>query len=109
MRSALGSAVLITIAVCLVAPAARADQVKGAEVFKAKCATCHGVDGKGETTAGKAMKVKDLASDDIQKQHDSEMKTVIEEGRNKMPAYKGKLTNQQIEDLIQFIRTLRKK
>ena len=32
----------------------------GAAVFKAKCATCHGPDGAGQTSIGKSMKIKDL-------------------------------------------------
>ena len=36
--------------------------------YKAKCATCHGPDGKGDTAMGKTMKVKDLGSADVQKQ-----------------------------------------
>lgn len=39
------------------APAAEPD---GAAVYKAKCASCHGADGRGETPIGKARKVKSL-------------------------------------------------
>jgi mono/diheme cytochrome c family protein len=95
-------------ALAVMAPKMRADAVKGADVYKAKCASCHGADGKGETTMGKTLKVKDLASPEIQNQHDSELKTLLENGKGKMPAYKSKLTDEQIESLVQYIRVLKK-
>ena len=62
-------------------------QDTGAALFKAKCAACHGADGKGETAMGKASKLRDLGSADVQKQTDAELTTIIESGKNKMPAY----------------------
>ncbi len=79
----------------------------GEDVYKAKCASCHGPDGKGQTAIGKKMDLRDLASDDVQKQHDSELKLIIEKGKGKMPGYKGKLTDKQIDDLIVYIRSLK--
>lgn len=86
-----------------------ADEAKGADVYKGKCAMCHGPDGKGQTAMGKNMKLRDLGSSDVQNIHDSELKTLIENGKNKMPAYKGKLTDKQIEDVIQYVRSLKGK
>ena len=34
----------------------------GASDFKGKCAMCHGADGKGDTSMGKTMKLRDLDS-----------------------------------------------
>ena len=34
----------------------------GADVFKTKCASCHGATGAGDTAMGKSMKLKDLGS-----------------------------------------------
>ncbi len=102
----------ILLVLCLTSltiPPARADQAKGAEVYKAKCAMCHGADGKGQTPMGKNLKLKDLGSVEVQSVHDSELKTMIEDGKGKMPANKGKLTNQQVEDVIQYVRTLKAK
>jgi cytochrome c6 len=80
----------------------------GAADFKAKCAACHGASGAGDTTMGKNLKLKDLGSADVQKQSDAELTAVISGGKNKMPSYKGKLTDAQISDLVKFIRTLKK-
>jgi mono/diheme cytochrome c family protein len=76
--------------------------------YKAKCATCHGPDGKGDTAMGKTMKVKDLGSDEVQKQSDTEMTTIIEKGKKPMPGYEGKLTKEQIDGLVKYIRSLKK-
>jgi len=107
-RIAIGAVVLALVS-SLAAPAAFADSETGAALFKTKCAMCHGADGKGDTAMGKNFKLRDLSSDDVQKVHDSEMKTLIENGKGKMPAFKGKLTDKQLGDVIQFLRTLKKK
>jgi mono/diheme cytochrome c family protein len=86
---------------------ARADNAAEA-TYKAKCASCHGPDGKGETAAGKAMKVKDLASADVQKMSDAELTDTIAKGKGKMPAYKT-MTPDQVKDLVAYVRAFGKK
>jgi mono/diheme cytochrome c family protein len=76
--------------------------------YKAKCATCHGPDGKGDTAMGKTMKVKDLGSPEVQSQSDADLATIIEKGKKPMPAYEGKLTKEQIDGLVKYIRSLKK-
>lgn len=76
--------------------------------YKAKCATCHGPDGKGDTAMGKTMKVKDLGSAEVQKQSDADMTTIIEKGKKPMPGYEGKLTKEQIDGLVKYVRSLKK-
>lgn len=80
----------------------------GADTFKAKCAACHGPDGSGNTTMGKNLKLHDLGSADVQKQSDDELTTIITKGKGKMPSYEGKLTKDQISDVVKYIRTLKK-
>jgi mono/diheme cytochrome c family protein len=70
---------------------------------------CHGPDGGGDTPTGKAMKVRDLRSAEVQKQTDAELTAAITNGKNKMPAYKGKLDDAQIKQLVGFVRELAKK
>ena len=79
----------------------------GADTFKAKCAMCHGADGKGETSMGKTMKIRDLGSADVQSQSDADLTKIIADGKGKMPKYDGKLTKDQINDVVKFIRTLK--
>jgi len=78
-----------------------------AALYKTKCASCHGADGSGQTPVGKAMKIRDLRSDEVQKQTDIELTKVIAGGKGKMPAYGKQLSTDQIEGLIAFIRTLK--
>jgi mono/diheme cytochrome c family protein len=80
----------------------------GAADFKAKCAACHGTTGAGDTTMGKNLKLRDLGSADVQKQSDDELTTIISKGKAKMPAYDGKLSKEQIGDVVKFIRSLKK-
>ena len=75
--------------------------------YKAKCAGCHGADGKGDTSMGKMMKIRDLGSADVQSQSDADLTNIITNGKGKMPKYDGKLTADQIKDLVKYIRTLK--
>jgi cytochrome c6 len=81
----------------------------GAAMFKAKCAGCHGADGSGDTAMGKRFNLRDLRSADVQKQTDAELTTIITDGKGKMPAYKGKITDAEIKDLVAAIRDMAKK
>lgn len=60
------------------------DKANGEKVYKAKCASCHGPDGKGETAAGKATKARDICSDEVTKESDAAWTDIITKGKNKM-------------------------
>ena len=79
----------------------------GAALYKSKCAMCHGADGSGSTSMGKSMGLKPLGSPDVQKMSDADLTALITNGKGKMPAYKGKLTDAQISDVVAYIRTLK--
>lgn len=99
-------ALLIAIVAILIAPM-HLFAADGAAVYKAKCASCHGPDGKGETAIGKSMKLKSLGSADVQKTSDADLTKIIADGKGKMPAYKGKLSADEIKALVTYIRTLK--
>ena len=81
-----------------------------AAVFKAKCAACHAADGSGNSATGKALATPDLRSDEVQKQTDAQLIDSITNGKGKkMPAYKGKLTDDEIKQLVGYVRELGKK
>jgi mono/diheme cytochrome c family protein len=105
-RTLLAAAVLLT-GMCIQSSPAKADNTAEA-TYKAKCATCHGPDGKGETPTGKAMKAKDFASDEVQKMGDEDLTEAISKGKGKMPAYKT-LTPDQVKGLIAYVRSFGKK
>ena len=84
------------------------DAVAGKTLFNSKCTLCHGADGTGNTPVGKNLKVKNLHSPEVQNQSDAELKTVITNGKNKMPPFKGKLTDAQIDQALGYVRQLGK-
>src|ERR1700730_5038998 len=83
------------------------------ELFEKKCSVCHGVDGKGETKMGKKFHAPDFTGDKWQKETtDKEIQKAIEEGivengKRKMPAWKDKLTAEQIADLGKYARAFK--
>ena len=78
----------------------------GADTFKAKCATCHGPDGSGNTPMGQKMKVRDLRSSDVQKQSDDELAAIIANGKPPMPAYSKSLTAADTRQLVAYLRSI---
>jgi len=75
-------------------------------LYKSKCAACHGPDGAGATTMGKKLGVKDFRAPEVSKQSDAELFEITKKGKNKMPSYDKKLTDDQIKDLIKYVRNL---
>ena len=98
----------ILILLFLMSVPARAQET-GEGLFKAKCGMCHGPDTSGKTVMGQKLKVPDLHSADVQKKTDAELGQLITKGKEKMPAYEGKLSKEQIEKLVAFIREVGKK
>lgn len=79
------------------------------KTYKAKCAGCHGADGKGNTGAGKALGTHDFSSPDVQKESDADLTQIITAGKNKMPPYGKSLSPAEIKDLVTYIRGFAKK
>jgi cytochrome c6 len=79
----------------------------GVETFKAKCVACHGADGTGNTAAGKALKIRDLTSAEVQGQTDAQLYELIAKGKGKMPAYEKTLGADSCKALVAYIRTLK--
>ena len=84
-------------------------QSAGETLFKSKCAMCHGPDGKGEVPMGKKLNARNLGSTEVQSQSDAQLTEVLTKGKNKMPAYDGKLSKEQIAQLVAYIREFAKK
>jgi mono/diheme cytochrome c family protein len=79
-----------------------------AATYKAKCALCHGADGKGETPVGKKMGAHDFASPEVQKQTDAELSAIIAKGKNKMPGYGNSMKESDIQEMVTYLRQLGK-
>ena len=95
-------AVVAVVLSMLALPLASFAADTAADVYKSKCAMCHGTDGK------KMAGTKEFASPDIQKMSDADLAAAITNGKPpKMPAYKDKLTEGQIKDLAKYVKTLK--
>ena len=93
-------------AVVLTIPNVWAADQATADLYKAKCQSCHGADGKA-TAIGKKLGAKDFQDPDVAKLSEAEMANIVEQGKNKMPPYKGKLTDDQIKALVSYIKQLK--
>lgn len=81
-------------------PALAADSANGAKVFSANCAACH-AGGKNLVQANKTLK-----KDALEKYGMNSAEAIISQvtnGKNAMPAFKGRLTSAQIEDVAAYV------
>jgi cytochrome c6 len=90
----------------LTSSAAAAADPKTADLYKSKCQSCHGPDGKA-TTIGKKLGAKDFQDPEVAKMSEEDLAQVTATGKNKMPAYKGKLTEDQINALAKYIKEMK--
>ena len=112
--------VSITVVMGLIALAAtvkffgssvRANPLAGdaAGTYNSKCAKCHGRDGRSKTTRGRLTHSRDLTSSEWQNDvSDERIYNSISNGKGKMPAFKKSLTDSQIDELVNYVRRLRK-
>ena len=87
---------------------ARADDAS-AKLYGMKCAGCHSADGSGSSAAGKALKVRDFHSPEVQKETEAELADIIAKGKNKMPSYEKSLKPDEIKGLAAYVHDLSKK
>jgi mono/diheme cytochrome c family protein len=81
----------------------------GADTYKASCSMCHGEAGDANTPAGKMFKAASFSSPDAMKLSDADLLLIIKKGKDKMPAWTGVLTDDQMKDVIAHIHTLQTK
>jgi mono/diheme cytochrome c family protein len=78
------------------------------------CAQCHGPDGKANTKMGKMLNAKDLTDPKVQAEFTDAKATqsikegVKQNGKTTMKAFGGKLTDDEIQALVKYVRTLKK-
>jgi len=77
----------------------------GAAIFKAKCAGCHGADG---SKAMPAMGIKPLNTPATTGKSDAALFTIVSKGQAKMPAFAGKLSDDEIKSLVAYVHTFKK-
>lgn len=95
----------------LVAPALPAAPAEAEALFARHCVSCHGKDGRAQNPAGRKLGVKDLTQS---KASDADIEKQLREGSKdprglpRMPAFKDKLSADEIKALIVFVKGLRK-
>jgi cytochrome c6 len=104
-KAVVGFAASFVLVLAMSASAAAQD---AAALYKTKCTSCHAADGSGDTPIGKKMGVKSFSDPEVAKSTDAAWIDATKKGKNKMPAYDGKLTDEQIKDLVMLIRGLSK-
>jgi len=98
------------VAICVFVATGTAQAQAAPDLYKTKCAMCHGPDGSGATPMGKKLGTHDFRSPEVQKMTDAQLIEVIAKGKEKMPAYgAGKLTAEQIKGLAGYVHELGKK
>jgi len=86
-------------------------QVDGAAVFKAACARCHGDAGAPDPGMVAQLGVANLTDPALHARlRDADIDRQIREGskNGKMPAFGSALTDEQIEAVVAYVRTLEK-
>jgi mono/diheme cytochrome c family protein len=101
---------LLALVVSPAAFAAGGDAAAGKDLFKKRCAACHGPEGNGSEAVAKMMKVTipPLPSKAVQALSDADLTKVINEGKGKMTAVKG-LSAAEVTNVIAFIRSIAQK
>jgi len=106
----LGTLCLFTIiALRIVSPNVSASAGDAGATYSAKCVKCHGRDGRGKTTQGRRTHARDMTDANWQNDvTDERLFNSISNGRGKMPSFKKSLNENQIDELVSYVRRLRR-
>lgn len=94
------SAFAIIFGLLFTAPALAGDPFAGSSIYAQHCVSCHGGDGDGEVAGTPSFRGGRLLS-----KSPMQLRNTIKTGKDMMPAYQGILTEQQIDDVMEYIRT----
>jgi cytochrome c oxidase cbb3-type subunit 3 len=93
----------------LALPLAAQEAPKRSAVWEANCSVCHGDDGRGRTEEGLKKKARDLSDPKWQASvSDGRLASSIKRGRDKMPPFGRKVSDEQVKALVAEIRALPK-
>jgi len=90
--------------------AAEAVNARGAaELYAKECASCHGRDGRAKTFKAKFNHARNLTDPEWQARvSDERIFNSIMNGKGKMPAFAKKLSEQEINSLVAYVRGLKR-
>lgn len=81
----------------------------GRAVYTNNCARCHGGDGAGQTTMGQMTEAPNLTDAAwLRGKSASRMAASVANGRGQMPAFKKKLSRDEIAAAVAYVRTLKR-
>jgi len=82
----------------------------GLALYTKNCASCHGKTGLGDGVKARALKdfPGDFSKADFQGQNDGDLFFKTKTGRGEMPKYEGKLSDTDIWNTVNFMRTFKK-
>lgn len=82
----------------------------GLALYTKNCASCHGKTGLGDGVKARALKdfPGDFSKADFQNQNDGEHFFKTKTGRGEMPKYEGKLADNDIWNIVNYMRTFKK-
>ena len=96
------------VAAILALSAAMSFAQSGEATYKTKCQSCHGADGIPNAGIAKAMGVLPATDPSVKAHTAAQMIAITDDGKGKMPAFKGKLTDAEIKGSVDYFRTLAK-
>jgi mono/diheme cytochrome c family protein len=103
----MGWAALALLVLCACEPRDQTPVGRGARVFQRSCSGCHGPDGRGVMRLGLTRPPRDLTDAAFHASvSDDDLRRVIRVGKNQMPAFGGLLGDEDLNNVIAFIRTL---
>lgn len=92
---------------CFLTGPTRAEEPRRSPTWEAYCIACHGADGESSTEEGRKRNARDLTDARwLASVSDSRLAGSIRRGRDKMPAFGRKLSDEQIKALVAEIRAL---
>lgn len=88
------------------AETARGDAEKGKVIYQRHCAVCHGIEGKADDYRVLGEQPANLTARSTKQKSDTELLTIIHEGKPNMPVWKRVLPETEIMDVLAYVRTL---
>ena len=80
-----------------------------AELYSKNCASCHGRDGRAKTFKAKLNHARNISEPEWQERvSDERIFNSIMNGKGKMPAFSKKISEQEIDGLVTYVRGLKK-
>lgn len=108
-KAALGMAAWVVATSVLVAcePSDPTPVGRGRGIFQRTCSGCHGRDGRGTMRPGLSRPPRDLTNPEFQAQMtDEQLRQSIRIGKGQMPAFGGLMGDEEIANVIAYVRSL---